>query len=140
MKTWSSNDPSLMGQQQSIILDHIYNISATCNNSRNPIKFIQLNALFVQLTQLNTTHRNSRNLSDVVIPVLFDQPFGHTHDSSKLKLNWLFLLFYKGSRQKNNGYFTVRLTVRGGGGVTPPWPYRSICEKFKTFFLWNMIP
>ena len=84
-----------MGQQQSIILDHIYNISATCNNSRNPIKFIQLNALFVQLTQLNTTHRNSRNLSDVVIPVLFYQPFGHTHDSSKLKLNWLFLLFYK---------------------------------------------
>ena len=71
-----------MGQQQSIILDHIYNISATCNNLRIPIKFIQLNALFVQLTQLNTTHRNSRNLSDVVIPVLFYQPFGRTHDSS----------------------------------------------------------
>ena len=30
-----------------------------------------------------------------------------------------FLVFAKGSRQKNNGYFTVRLTVIGGGS-TPP--------------------
>ena len=45
----------------------------------------------------------------------------------------------KGSRQKKPGYFTVRLTVRGGG-VNPPWLDRSICEKFNTFFLWNMIP
>ena len=26
------------------------------------------------------------------------------------------------------------------GGVNPPWPDRSICEKFNTLFLWNMIP
>ena len=34
---------------------------------------------------------------------------------------------------KKNGYFTVRLTVRGEGGVSaPPRPDRSICENFRT--------
>ena len=54
----------------------------------------------------------------------------------------LFISFFFLVREvvkKNNGYFTVRLTVRGGG-VNPPRPDRSICEKFNTFFLWNMIP
>ena len=36
----------------------------------------------------------------------------------------------KGSRKKNPGYFTVRLTVRGGGH--PPRPDCSICENFRT--------
>ena len=34
---------------------------------------------------------------------------------------------------------TVRLT-NSGGGVTPPCLTDSICEKFRTFFLLNMIP
>ena len=33
--------------------------------------------------------------------------------------------------KKKNGYFTVRLTVRGGGGHHPR-PDRSICENSKT--------
>ena len=45
--------------------------------------------------------------------------------------------FSKGSRKKT-GYFTVRLTVRGGG-VTAPSLTVSKCENVDLFFPWNMI-
>ena len=41
---------------------------------------------------------------------------------------------------KKNWDESVRLTNSGGGGVTPPCLTDSICEKFRTFFLLNMIP
>ena len=47
-----------------------------------------------------------------------------------ISIDFYFLVLRKGSHKKN-GYFTVRLTVRGGGGQ-PPRPDRSICENFMT--------
>ena len=44
----------------------------------------------------------------------------------------------KGSRKKKRIFYGQ--ADRKGGGVNPPWPDHSICEKFNTFFLWNMIP
>ena len=40
---------------------------------------------------------------------------------------------------KKNEYFTVRLPVRGGGGVTAPSLTVSKCENVDLFFPLNMI-
>ena len=41
---------------------------------------------------------------------------------------------------KKPGYFTVRLTVRGGGQPPPPGLTLSICEIFRNFSPFNVIP
>ena len=63
---------------------------------------------------------------------------------SRGSLSFVFEHRHKGRRQKKNWDESVRLTDSGGGGGGGPHPpprlTDSICEKFRTFFLLNMIP
>ena len=50
----------------------------------------------------------------------------------------IFFLLLLGKSSKKTRIFYGQADRKGG--VNPPWPDRSICENFNTFFLWNMIP